>query len=111
MGATLEFGISDDEAGLVTQSVDVTLKSDKKEVRNKSGDVATVSYYNKTNDIKIDGFGTAGQDIGDSLSLAGTYLTLVGAAFVEEVSVQKANEDHVKSSVKATAYCGIAVGP
>lgn len=105
---TLEFGIDADEAGLVTQSVQVTNKSDKKEGRNKCGDVVAVAYYNKTSDIQIEGLGTSANVVGDALSLAGSYPSLAGAAFIDEVTIEKANEEFVKTSIKATAYAGIS---
>jgi predicted alternative tryptophan synthase beta-subunit len=107
VGDSLEFGISHDEASLVTQSVSVTNKSDKKEARDKCGIVVSVAYYNKTSEISIEGLGTSAAEIGDALSLAGSYIDLAGATFVEEVSVEKGNEDFVKSSIKAMSYEGI----
>jgi hypothetical protein len=108
VGESLEFGISHDEASLVTQSVSVTNKTDKKEARDKCGIIVSVAYYNETSEISIEGLGTSDASIGDALSLAGTFITLAGATFVEEVTVSKANEDYVKSSIKATSYSGIA---
>jgi hypothetical protein len=107
VGEVLEFGIEDDEASLVTQSVSVTNKMDKKEARNNCGDIVTVAYYNPTSEVQIEGLGTASNTIGSALSLAGTYITLAGDTFVDEVSVEKANEEFVKSSIKATSYGGI----
>lgn len=106
----LEFGIQEDEASLVTQSVSVTNKKDKKEARDKCGIVVAVAYYNGTSEIQIEGLGKATNVVGSALSLAGSYLPLAGAAFVDEVSVEAANEEFVKSSVKATAYEGISAG-
>lgn len=107
---TLEFGIAADEASLVTQSVSVTNKMDKKEARDKCGIVVAVAYYNPTSEIQIEGLGTATNGIGTALSLAGSYLTLAGGTFVDEVTVEKGNEDFVKSTVKATSYGGISGG-
>jgi hypothetical protein len=108
VGEELEFGIEQDEASLVTQSVSVTNKMDKKEARNNCGDIVTVAYYNPTSEVQIEGLGTASNTIGSALSLAGTYITLAGDTFVDEVSVEKANEEFVKSSIKATSYGGIS---
>lgn len=106
----LEFGIDADEASLVTQSVSVTNKKDKKEARDKCGIVVAVAYYNPTSEIQIEGLGTASNTAGSALSLAGTYLPLAGATFVDEVTLEKANEEFVKSTIKATSYGGIAGG-
>jgi hypothetical protein len=107
---SLEFGISDDEASLVTQSVSVTNKTDKKEARDKCGIVVAVAYYNPTSEVQIEGLGSASATVGSSLSLTGTYLGLAGATYVDEVSIEKANEEFVKSTIRATSYGGITGG-
>lgn len=109
VGDALEFGVAEDEASLVTQSVSVTNKMDKKEARDKCGIIVSVAYYNPTSEVQIEGLGTAANGIGSALSLSGTYLTLAGATYVDEVSLEKANEEFVKSSIRATSYGGIAV--
>ena len=109
VGQALEFGVADDEASLVTQSVSVTNKTDKKEARDKCGIIVAVAYYNPTSEVSIEGLGTAANSIGSALTLSGTYLTLAGTTFVDEVSLEKANEEFVKSSIKATSYSGIPV--
>lgn len=109
VGESLVFGIVADEASLVTQSVSVTNRSDKKEARDKSGVVIAVSYYNETSDITIEGLGKAVNTIGASLSLTNTGAgTLAGDAFVDEVTIDLANEEFVKSSIRGTAYEGIS---
>ena len=110
VGEQLEFGIVAEEASLVTQSVSVTNKMDKKEARNSCGSIVSVAYYNATSEVQIEGLGTATNTVGTSLSLSGTYLTLAGETYVDEVSVEKANEEFVKSSIKATSYSGIGAG-
>ena len=111
VGTALEFGVAEDEASLVTQSVSVTNKTDKKEARDKCGIVVSVAYYNPMSEISIEGLGTAANSIGSALTLTGTYLTLAGSTFVDEVSLEKANEEFVKSTIKATSYGGIPVTP
>lgn len=106
VGQALEFGVSDDEASLTTQSVTTTNKKDKKEARDKCGIVVAVAYYNDTTDITIEGLGASAQAIGAALSLTGTY-TVAGLIYVDEVQVEKQNEEFVKSSIRATAYGGI----
>lgn len=104
---SLEFGVADDEASLVTQSVSVTNKTDKKEARDKCGIVVAVAYYNPMSEIQIEGLGTAANSVGSALSLSGTYITLAGATYVDEVTLEKQNEEFVKSTIRATSYGGI----
>jgi len=106
----LEFGIIEEEAGLLTQSVSVTHKQDKKEARDGCGVIKALAFYNKTSEVSIDGLGTIEDtyEVGTLLSLAGTFgIDLAGACYIDEVSVEKSNEDWVKSTIKATAYEGI----
>ena len=106
VGSALSFAIDTDEASLVTQSVSVTNRSDKKEARDKCGIVVAVAYYNQTSDITIEGLGASNATIGSTLSLSGTYTT-AGTTYVDEVTVEKQNEEFVKSTIRATSYAGI----
>ena len=106
VGDALTFGISSDEASLVTQNVDVTHKSDKKEAKDKCGNVVAVAYYNGTADISITGLGQAAQTCGATLSLVGSFGT-VGTVCVDEVAIKKNNEGFVESSINATGYKNI----
>lgn len=108
VGDTLDTGVPADEAGLVTSSVTVTNKADKAEARDRCGRVISVTYYNYTSEIEIEGLGTPTVLVGAALSLAGSYLTLAGAAFVDEVSVTHKSGEYVTGRVRATAYEGIA---
>lgn len=107
VGQALEFGVSDDEGSLTTQSVSVTRKSDKAEARDKCGIIVAVAYYNEMADVSIDGLGTSAATPGSTLSLTGSFGLGAGLIFVDEITVDKANEDFVKSSIKATQYSGI----
>ena len=107
VGNQLAFGIESDEDSLVTQSLQVTNKADTKEARNHCGNVVSKAFYNKMSEVQFDGLGTSSLAVGSALSLANTTLTLAGALYVDEISIDLSNEDYVKSSVKATAYEGI----
>lgn len=107
VGEALDFGIEEDEASLVTQSVSIVNKSDKKEVRDKCGIVISVAYYNRTSEVSIEGVGTSAATIGGALSLAGDY-DLAGATFVDEITHDFSNEEFVSTSIKATSYEGIS---
>lgn len=106
VGSSLSFAIDTDEASLVTQSVSVTNRSDKKEARDKCGIVVAVAYYNQTSDITIEGLGASAATVGSTLSLSGSY-TVAGTIYVDEVTIDKQNEEFVRSTIRATAYSGI----
>lgn len=103
---TLAFGLEADEASLTTQSVSATNKSDKKEARDKYGTIVAVAYYNKTTDISIEGLGASTAAIASALTLNNTF-TEAGTTYIDEVTVERANEEFVKSSIKATSYEGL----
>jgi hypothetical protein len=111
----LEFGIAVDEAGLIaTQSVRVTKKQDKKEARDKCGIVVACALYNPMADVEIEGLGSATTAIvGQTLVLNGVFgeppMIPVSNSkiLIEEVTLEKTNEDFVKISIKAAWYSGI----
>ena len=109
--ATLDFGITTDELGLVCQSISSNQKVDKKEIRDKCGIVVAVATYNPTAEITIEGYGELGStNPGDTISLTSTDFDLdtSGAKnLVDEITIEKNNEDFVKTTVKVTQYSGI----
>jgi len=121
IGATLDeddFGISAAEQGLVTQSISVTRKQDKKEVKDHCGEVVNLAYYNLTADISISGYGSnQSLTIGGVMSMvadnvaSGSGIDLIpqtSAIVVKEVTITRTNEDFVKTDIKAMSYDGIS---
>lgn len=97
------FALEGNSAGLsATTRVSVTYKRDKKELRGYAGGVKAVAYYNPTEDISIEGYGTVSSEVGGSVSVAG--LTGGGTVIVEEITYDSTNDDFVKSSLKAVQY-------
>tara|TARA_R110000772_G_scaffold20371_2_gene56469 strand:- start:456 stop:797 length:342 start_codon:yes stop_codon:yes gene_type:complete len=106
-GSALTFGLDNDEASLTTQSISVTNKSDKKEARDKCGIVVSVAYYNFTTEISLEGLGTSiATGVGAAISLAGSYAE-AGTTYIDEITIDHANEEFRKVSVKMTSYAGI----
>lgn len=107
VGQQLEFGIENDEASLVTQSLSVTNTCDKAEVRDNCGIIVSVAFFNDMSDISIEGVGTSTAQCGALLSLANN-VTVAGATYIDEVTIDYNNQDFVSSSIRATSYSGIA---
>jgi len=106
-GSALSFGLETDEASLTLQSISATNKSDKKEARDKCGIVVAVAYYNFTTEITMEGLGDSiATAVGASITLSGSYAE-AGTTYVEEITVDHANEEFRKVSVKMTSYAGI----
>lgn len=107
VGQSLAFGITSDQASLVTQKFSVSQKVDKKEAKDKGGRTVAVAYYNKQSEISVEGLGASSSTPGASLSLTSPPVAPVGTVFVEQVDVDSENEDFVKSTIKANAWEGI----
>lgn len=105
------FGIEFDEAGLITHSIKVTNKRDKKELRDNCGDVVSVAYYNKMSEIEITGVITTDFDkeLGDIAFFLNDLKPKIASEqiVIDEISVDMSNEDFPKVTLKATAYDGI----
>lgn len=106
----LAFGLTAESYGLA-QSFSETRNIEKNEVRNNTGDVVGVSYYNATTAY--------------SLSFAavtnGSYLTQAGAALavlanaatlgntrIDSITVNKSNDAFVTVDISATGYPNVS---
>lgn len=102
---SIKFGISNEEGGLTaTTSVQMSRKREKKEARNKDGEIVTVVFLNPMTELTVEGYGDAG-DLGAALSISTFQFT--GTAYIEEVTNSASNEDFVKTTIKAVAYDNI----
>lgn len=108
----LQFGVAEDEDGLVIEKVTRTFKQKKKEVLSKQGEPIGLAFYAKTADISVSGLR---KDAGALVTLAiGAIATLSneteghgvtgGSLLLEEVTEDEANEDFVKTDLKLTRY-------
>jgi hypothetical protein len=108
------WGVPDEEQGLKTESVSLTLTSDRKELKNGCGETTNVAFYNRRSDVEIVGYGLPGasiDDVGDTITLANAAVfageLLVGTLYITELSVNLSNENYVQTNIKATAWDGI----
>ena len=102
-----QFGLTNDIASLITQKATSTQKVEKKEARNKTGDVIAKALYNTTTEISVEGLGDVALALVATVTTTGLD-TAGGAVFLEELTRDYGNEDFVKSSIKGMAYAGIA---
>lgn len=108
-GDELTWGVPDDEMSLVTQTVTFTQKSDKKEVRDHEGEIRTVTYYNQSADVTIEGYGDASASVATRMTMQNTFQSAMsGALLIDQCQVSLSNEDHIKSSITAVLYPNIA---
>jgi hypothetical protein len=101
---TIEFGIPSEEGGFsATTSVQVTRKREKKEAKNRQGEVVTVVFMNPMAEITIEGYGLpSGATLGGTVTT--TTFDFNGTAYIEEITSTATNEDFVKTTIKAVAY-------
>lgn len=105
-GASLTFAIANDELSLTTTKVTWSKKIDKKEARNRTGDVVAVAYYNETHEVSVEGWGTSAASLGATIALTG--IDPVGTQqFLEELTIDLGNEEFVKTTAKIMSYTGI----
>lgn len=108
-GDELTWGVPNDEMSLVTQTVTFTQKSDKKEVRDHEGEIRTVTYYNQSADVTIEGYGDASASVATRMTMQNTFQSAMsGALLIDQCQVSLSNEDHIKSSITAVLYPNIA---
>lgn len=108
-GDELTWGVPKDEMSLVTQTVTFTQKSDKKEVRDHEGEIRTVTYYNPSADVTIEGYGDASASVATRMTMQNTFQSAMsGALLIDQCQVSLSNEDHIKSSITAVLYPNIA---
>lgn len=108
-GVELTWGVPKDEMSLVTQTVTFTQKSDKKEVRDHEGEIRTVTYYNQSADVTIEGYGDASASVATRMTMQNTFQSAMsGALLIDQCQVSLSNEDHIKSSITAVLYPNIA---
>lgn len=100
----LQFGLTSEGIGLV-QSFSETRNIEKNEVRNNTGDVVGISYYNATTAYSL------------SVSVTGNYLVQAGSALavlanaatlgttrIDSITVNKSNDAFVTVDISATGY-------
>jgi hypothetical protein len=105
----LVFGLSTETIGLV-QSFSETRNVEKNEVRNASGDVTGVGYYNPTTayslSVAITGANTGLTVGGAFASLANA--TTVGTCRIDSIALNKTNTGFVTIDISATGYPNVS---
>lgn len=103
------------ETGILINSFSINSQSDKQEVRNASGDVVLVSYYNTRAEISVAGTvagttGVAAAAVGAALTLANMEScggVTTGTVCVNSVTLTKKPDGFKELSISATRYPGI----
>lgn len=105
----LVFGLSTETIGLV-QSFSETRNVEKNEVRNASGDVTGIGYYNPTTAYSLS-VAITGANTG--LTVGGSFATLanattVGTCRIDSIALNKTNTGFVTIDISATGYPNVS---
>jgi hypothetical protein len=107
--AGLVFGLSAETIGLV-QSFSETRNIEKNEIRNASGDISALGYYNPTTayslSVAITGANTSLTVGGAFASLANA--TTVGTCRIDSIALNKTNTGFVTIDISATGYPNVS---
>ena len=103
--AGLVFGLSAETIGLV-QSFSETRNIEKNEIRNASGDISGIGYYNPTTAYSLS-VAITGANTG--LTVGGAFATLanattVGTCRIDSIAINKTNTGFVTIDISATGY-------
>lgn len=100
----LQFGLTTEGVGLV-QSFSETRNIEKNEVRNNTGDVVGISYYNATTaySLSVAVTGNYLVQAGSALAVLANAATL-GTTRIDSITVNKSNDAFVTVDISATGY-------
>ena len=106
--AATDWGIPADAASLVTQRISSAQKVDKKEAIKHDGEVQAVCYYNKNTEISIEGLGVGTTELAATIAAISGLDTAGGIIHCSEITIDFANEEFAKTSIKGRAWATIA---
>ena len=106
--AGLSFGLTSEGLGLV-QSFSEVRNIEKNEVRNNSGDIVAIGFFNATTSYSL------------SVAITGTYNVTAGAALaalanaatlgttrIDSITINKSNDAFVTLDISATGYPNVS---
>jgi hypothetical protein len=112
------FGIAEDEVGIIINSLDFNFTQDKQELKNRQGETTGVTYYNAKVEVSISGkvpsLSAFDSTLATSLALQNAMPDYLvegvsgGALLIEEISVARESEDYEGIELKAVYYPNIA---
>ena len=105
----LVFGLTQETVGLV-QSFTETRNIEKNEVRDNTGDIKAIAYYNATTSYSLS---VAITGANTSLTVGGAFATLanattVGNVRIDSLTINKSNDAFVTLDRAATGYPNVS---
>jgi len=105
----LSFGLVA-EAGIgLVQSFSEARNVEKNEVRNNSGDIVAVGYYNATTSYSLSVAITGAYNVTAGAALSAlANATTIGTARIDSITINKSNDAFVTLDISATGYPNIS---
>lgn len=103
--ASLTFGITAETGGLV-QSFSETRNVEKQEVKNQSGEVCAVAFFNPTTAYSLSITTTSSfttTSAGGAITIANAANS-TGATRIDSITINKTNDGFVSVDISATGY-------
>jgi hypothetical protein len=107
--AGLSFGLTS-EAGLgLVQSFSEARNVEKNEVRNNSGDIVAIGYYNATTSYSLSVAITGAYNVTAGAALAAlANATTLGTTRIDSITLNKSNDAFVTLDISATGYPNVS---
>jgi hypothetical protein len=107
--AGLSFGLTS-EAGLgLVQSFSEARNVEKNEVRNNSGDIVAIGYYNATTSYSLSVAITGAYNVTAGAALAAlANATTLGTTRIDSITINKSNDAFVTLDISATGYPNVS---
>jgi hypothetical protein len=117
-GTAAVFAIPSAESGLIVHNITYTEKQDRKELRNHTGEVTAVVFYNEVVEVKLDATLPTTSPFSGTLASALTLANTIpdhlkgsatgGSLLIDQVEVTLDAEDFKTISIEATYWPNIA---
>ena len=107
--AGLSFGLTA-EAGIgLVQSFSEARNVEKNEVRNNSGDIVAIGYYNATTSYSLSVAITGSYNVTAGAALAAlANATTLGTTRIDSITLNKSNDAFVTLDISATGYPNVS---
>ena len=118
LGTTGNWGIPNDQPGIIITDLSFDFSSQEKQVLDKAGEVIGLSFYQEKGDVKISGLvaktAPFSGKIGAALTLANAIPSHLqntgGTTILTQISRNLSNEDFEKIELTATHYRFLTLG-
>jgi len=104
----LVFGATTEGIGLV-QSFSETRNVEKSEIRDRTGDIVGIAYYNATTGYSLSVAVTGAYNVTAGAALAAlANATTLGTTRIDSITINKSNDAFVTLDISATGYPNVS---